>query len=842
VPTAKAATVAHSTTAAVAESSSDKFILSVPIVKIVKVANSVCSVSALMDTGSPVSFISLSNFRKLFGLTEKALEPVTEKFNALPKTPIDILGKFNSTIVFEYFPDRNFTIALHVIATDFSDIDMIIGRDLMDNHNLTLIYNAGRASLDSFTSRLPQPNVYFAETVTETIIDDCEIDYDLSDKLALKNIILSCENRVAPVINDDFYVRVKLKDTSTYAYAPRKFAYSERQKMREIIDDLLGRGIIKISTSPYCARIVPVRKKNGELRLCVDLRPLNARIDKQKYPFPVIEDCLARLGNKSVFTLLDLKDGFHQIKVHPEDTKYFAFATPDGQYEFTKLPFGYSEAPAEFQKRIVQVLQPLIRQDKVIVYIDDIVIATDSVKENLEVIEEVLSILKSYNFELNYFKCQFLKKQIEYLGYIISPGKITMSDRHTAAVKAFPVPRNVHQVRRFLGLTNFFRKFVQNYACIAKPLNNLLKKSVDFCFDKDCVKAFEKLKSELTAYPILRLYSPAAQTELHTDASSQGLGAILLQKQTDGNWAPIAYYSQATNKAEANYHSFELEMLAIVRAIERFHIYLYGLEFKVITDCNALTYAINKANLNPRIARWTLLLQNYCFKVEHRPGKRMTHVDALSRQIYYLEALPVERELEFRQLQDARLKEIAVSLEYGESDLANKFELIDGLVYRKSLDRARFAIPESMVNNIIRRYHDELAHCGLEKTFQGIHETYWFPSMRKRIRDYIENCVTCLMADSSAHRFEGQMQIEPLPKALFERIHVNHCGPLQETSDSHKYIFAVVDAYTRYTWLFATKSTGTKEVVNHLKFLFNVFDKPTEIVSDRGSAFMSIEF
>jgi hypothetical protein len=233
---------------------------------------------------------------------------------------------------------------------------------------------------------------------------------------------------------------------------------------------------------------VPVRKKNGDLRLCIDLRPLNARVIKQKYPFPVIEDCLSRLSNKSVFTLLDLRDGFHQIKVHPEDTKFFAFATPDGQYEYTKLPFGYSEAPAEFQKRIVQILQPLIRQDKVLVYIDDILIVTDSVDENLSVMKEVLRILKSYRFELNYNKCQFLRKRIEYLGYIITPGQITMSNRHTEAVKAFPVPMNVHHVRRFLGLTNYFRKFVKNYATKAKPLNNLLKKQSIFILTKTVMK------------------------------------------------------------------------------------------------------------------------------------------------------------------------------------------------------------------------------------------------------------------------------------------------------------------------------------------------------------------
>jgi len=288
-------------------------------------------------------------------------------------------------------------------------------------------------------------------------------------------------------------------------YAPRRFAHSKRLQLREITDDLLTRGIIKSSISPYCARIVPVRKK-GTLRLYVDLRPLNSRVEKQKYPFPLIEDCLVKLSDKSVFTLLDMKDGFHQISVHPEHTKYFSFATPDGQFEYVKLPFGYSEAPAEFQKRIVQILQSFIREDKVLVYIDDI-LASNSVEENLETLKQVLLMLKRYGFEFNYRKCSFLKKRIEYLGYIISCGQITLSDRHTNAIKNFPRPENIHQVQQFLGLANYFGKFIPSDTIKAKPLYNLLRKSVDFVFDADCIDAFNTLKDELTSHPVLRLYN-----------------------------------------------------------------------------------------------------------------------------------------------------------------------------------------------------------------------------------------------------------------------------------------------------------------------------------------------
>lgn len=322
---------------------------------------------------------------------------------------------------------------------------------------------------------------------------------------------------------------------------------------------------------------------------------------------------------------------------------------------------------------------------------------------------------------------------------MISEDGITLSTRHTAAISNFPQPRNVKMIQQFLDLTSYFRKFVENFALKAKPLQNLLRKDTKFLFDDACMNAFVTLKKELISPTILALYNPTAETELHTDVCSQGLGAILMQRQKNGVWLPVAFYSQTTNQAESNYHSFELEMLAVVKAIERFHIYLYGIEFTVVTDCNSLVYAINKANLNPRVARWTLTLQGYRFKMTHRPGHRMAHVDALSRSIHYVNALPLERELEFRQLLDPRIKEIAGELEFNDNP---KFLLINGLVYRKCEDNPKFVVPESMVVNVLRAYHDDLAHVGPEKTYKGIASNYWFPSIR--IVAYTNTLITAL--------------------------------------------------------------------------------------------------
>lgn len=210
-------------------------------------------------------------------------------------------------------------------------------------------------------------------------------------------------------------------------------------------------------------------------------------------------------------------------------------------------------------------------------------------------------MLKRYNFKLNYNKCSFLKTAIKYFGYILFHSGITLSSRHTQAVANFPIPKKVIELPRFLGLTNYFRRLIKGYSIKAKPLHNRLRKDPKFNFDDTCLSAFKALKKRLISYSILSLYNPSLETELHTDASSLAILSILLQKQIDGLWVPVSYFNQAANKAEANNHSFELEMLAIVRSIERFHVYLYGLNFTIITDCHSLIYAFNKVNLNQRI-------------------------------------------------------------------------------------------------------------------------------------------------------------------------------------------------------------------------------------------------
>lgn len=323
---------------------------------------------------------------------------------------------------------------------------------------------------------------------------------------------------------------------------------------------------------------------------------------------------------------------------------------------------------------------------------------------------------------------------------------------------------------------------------------------------------------------------------MHTDASAQGLGAILLEKQSNHKWASIGFFSQCTNVAEKNHHSFELEMLAIVRAVERFHIYLYGIPFKVITDCNSLVHTMTKVNINPRIARWSLQLQHYSFETIHREEKRMVHVDALSRYLYLIGSMAFEEELIFRQLSDPKIRDILEKLEIEDSD---KFALVDGLVYKIDNDRMRFLVPEDMISNVIRVHHDNMGHCDLDKTVKGILKPYWFAGLKA---DHIENCIQCIVSNLSSNTKEGDLQNFGAPTRRFEIVHLDHFGPLKVTSDKFRHILVIVDAFSRFTCLYLTKSTSSFEVCSSLIDFFSMFGNPDKLVSDTGTAYFSREF
>ncbi|CAK1593412.1 unnamed protein product [Parnassius mnemosyne] len=396
-------------------------------------------------------------------------------------------------------------------------------------------------------------------------------------------------------------MRIKLNDAAPVTYRPYRLSLSEREKVNSIINELLTNEIIRESDSEYASPIILVSKKNGDLRLCVDYRALNRKTIKDKYPMPLIEDQIDNLQGQRYFTTLDLTQGYHQIPMSEDSKHLTAFVTPDGHFEYNRMPFGLTNALAVFQRMIHKLLNKH-KIPGVMAYMDDIVIGAKTITEGIEKLHQVLNILREANLTLNLKKCHFFKTTIDYLGFEVSENGIRPGTRKTEAVLSFPTPRNPHEIRQFIGLASFFRKFIRNFATIARPLTSLTKANTPWTWGEDQIKSFLKIKEILTNRPVLAIYNPTYLTELHTDASQLGIGGMLLQKENEKSpLRAVAYYSRQTSVEEQHFHSYELETLAVVMSLNRFRVYLLGVQFKIVTDCNALRTALTKTDLVPRL-------------------------------------------------------------------------------------------------------------------------------------------------------------------------------------------------------------------------------------------------
>lgn len=657
-------------------------------------------------------------------------------------------------------------------------------------------------------------------------------------------------------------IKIQLQDSNPVVYRPYRLSFSEREKVREMVGDLLQNDIIQESQSDYASPILLVKKKNGEQRLCIDYRALNNKTTKDKYPLPIIDDQISILSGNKYFTTLDLASGYYQIPVAESSKHLTAFVTPDGHYEFKRMPFGLANAPAVFQRMINKILGAR-RFTYALAYMDDLLIPSATINEGFERLEEVLQLLQQAGLTLKLQKCSFFDETIEYLGYEISASGIRPSERKILAVKDFPAPRNVHEVRQFLGLASYFRKFVKGFGEIARPLTNLLKKNSVWQWTVTEIDAFNSLKSKLVDRPVLALYDPKLETELHTDASSLGLGGILMQWQGNPRTLkPVAYFSRQTTPEERHMHSYELETLAVVCSLKKFRVYLLGINFTVFTDCNALRTTLTRRDLIPRIARWWLQISEFNFKIEYRAGLKMAHVDALSRNPllnHHIESRGLLNEspsvlnissdnwMLTLQLADPELvrvtKVLKPDIDEESAEIKKNYVLKNNVLFRKVDDQLRLVVPKNARWQICRMNHDDVGHFGIAKTLERVKNKYWFPKMRKFIKKYVSACISCAYNKDSSSRVPSG-HLHPIDKVgiPFHTLHLDHVGPFVRSKRGNSYILTIVDGFTKYLFARPVRDTKTKSVIRVLEDLFNDFAVPVRIISDRGTAFTSSQF
>lgn len=687
---------------------------------------------------------------------------------------------------------------------------------------------------DSFDIN-PKLNVFHREAIQKIIKDDY---------LDLENI---------PQIEHDYKLHIQLTSNIPISFRPRRLAYSDKQIVDKNVDELLRTGKIRHSNSPYAFQLVLPPKKDGTKRMCVDYKPLNKIMIKNSYPLPLIDDCLERMEGMKYFTTLDLKNGFHQIRVAEDSVQYTAFVTPTGQYEYNYMPFGLKTGPGTFQRFMNWALAEFIREGSVVTYMDDMTLVSKNIPEHLHLLKRVLRRLAEFRLEINTSKCKFCYSEIDIYGFTVNSKGARPNGRHLEAVKNMMPPKNVDQVDKILGLFSYFHRFIKSYSTYSAPIRYSTKNGIQFQWTEECQTIFENLKRQLTSAPILAIYNPKRETELHCDACAKGYGGILLQRQDDGKMHPIAYFSKSTTPAESVLHSYELETLAIVYSLERFETYL-GIPFTIVTDCEALVQTMNMQRTSPKIARWALYMQKFDFNIKHRSGKLMGHVDTLSRYpiasmkiandsdelVAVIDPTDIDLQLQIFQNRDETIVQLREMLE--NEDVEN-FVLDDGLVYRqRDGGRSLLYVPREMETKIIRQAHDKTCHMGVNKCVDQIKMHYWFPKLKEKVEHFVKNCIQCVVNTIPPHCSNRTLHSIPKKPIPFDTIHVDHFGPLPSLISKKKHILVVVDAFTKYVKLYACITTNTKEVVASLDNYIEYYGRPRRLIGDRGTAFTSSEF
>lgn len=645
--------------------------------------------------------------------------------------------------------------------------------------------------------------------------------------------------------------RVPTQDAAPVYRRAYRIPYSKREEMERQVNELIGKGIVEHSTSPWGAPALLVEKPDGSFRFVVDYRDLNKVTRIDPYPLPNIQETLSLLGGSQYFTVVDMASGYWQIELDAQDREKTAFNTPSGHYQWTRMPMGLANSAAVWQRTADVVLAGLLGK-LCHVYLDDIIVFSNSFEDHIEHIAKVLVRLKEAGLKLKPSKCQFLKPEVKYLGHIISREGVRPDPGKVQCVKEFPRPRNGKEVRQFLGLVGYYRRHIPEFAKLARPLTRLTSKSVRFAWDADAEDAFSALKEKLVSAPILKFPDFTRPFILTTDASKHAVGAILSQV-FDGQEHPIAFASRQLSTAEQKYGATEQECLAVVWGVRHFRCYVYGRSFQVITDCRALKWLMNTRDPSSRLARWNLLLQEYDMEVIHKAGRANQNADALSRSVVRgVDFVPTIDEAEIRkaQTEDERLRRTMGECEAAHDRKMGQFFLDSrGLLCQTSGVRsagakilARIVIPQALVQCIIKSFHDApyAGHLGARKTTLRIKESCFWEGMRKDIKTYCATCASCCLRKSPKNVAPAPLQVFQEVASPFERTAMDIMGPLPTSSEGNRYILVFIDHLTRYAEAIAMPDQKAETVAR--AFVDKVVlrhSAPQQLLTDRGTNFTS---
>lgn len=641
---------------------------------------------------------------------------------------------------------------------------------------------------------------------------------------------------------------------------------AEQVELDAFLEENRSTGRIRPSKSPIAAPFFFVRKKDGKLRPVQDYRRVNAITKKDCWPLPLVSDIVARIKDAKFFSKMDVRWGYNNVRIKEGDEWKAAFITNRGLFEPLVMFFGLTNSPATFQHMMDDIFDDLIRANKVLVYMDDILVFSETREDHRAVVREVLTRLRQHGLYLKLEKCKFEKDEIDFLGLVIGGGRVSMDGAKVEAVRDWPRPKNISGVRSFVQFCNFYRSFVNDFAAITVPLNELLKKTVAWTWGEAQEGAFTRLKEEIAANVTLLIPVAGARFRLETDASDYAAGAVLHQV-IDGKPRPLGFFSKTFNETERNYQIYDKEMLAVMWALANWRQYLRNSpEFDIWTDHMNLQFFREPQNLTRRQARWHTELAEYDFKMHHRPGSLNVVADRLSRNglpeggvkgdnsnVVLLEPLRFDsdkpndlRRLSFRDngeiMEEIRRRRtqrdevVKVALRNHDPKYVetNGIVEVDTKVYVPRDRRLR--------DRIVHAHHDVpiAGHPGRFKTLELVRRTYWWPGMRSYIERYIRGCDVCQRTKPRHGPASAPLHPNPAPSYPWEEITIDLIGELPESA-GYNAIMVVVDRHSKMCVIIPTSINQTSEGTARL-FLNHVFKRfgiPKKVYSDRGTQFVS---
>jgi len=857
--------------------------------------NKEISTNILIDSGSARSFLC----KNFINANKIPITGLTTSMNIQLPNGKSMLIKQTTKPVGLKFLDHSETFEFCVAPLQLQGINGILGRDWLSIHNPYINYKSNKIyfleknCLNHCPSCKGNKFVFHSNNLTasmlteplEPIIADNISEGDFYDHeicAAMPSVKNENEDSNLKIINQyypdlkiafekkeadklpphrEYDMSIDLIPGGQLFYGPiYSLTVKEMEALKTYLKENLEKGFIRKSTSPAGAPILFVKKRDGSLRLCVDYKRLNAITIRNSYPIPRLHDLIETFQGAEIFSRLDLRSAYNLIRIRQGHEYLTAFRTPLGHYEYLVIPFGLRNAPSVFQRFIQDIFSDIIGV-YIQVYLDDIIIYSKNMETHIQHVRIVLTRLIKNGLFAKLQKCEFHVESTTFLGFTVSAKGLEMDKDKLNSILEWPRPTSQKELQSFLGLCNFYRKFIKNFANLMEPLRILLKKDTRFNWNNEADKAFINLKDSFRKNDILIFPNPEKEFIVETDASDYAIGCVLSQvSELDNLVHPVAFYSRSLKQAEVNYSIYDKELLAIISAFEVWRHHLEGAKFpvQVLTDHKNLLYLRKPQRLSQRQVRWSLFLSRFDFRISYRPGEMGGKPDALSRRPDYkknfkvtdqpivpAEVICCSTQENILTLFDAQKRDKFCQDSLNKiKDSSNKiksslFSLKEGILHFQN----RIIVPSSLKSKLLNKFHDEplSGHQGFNRTLERLSRHYWWPNMKKDILNYVRSCEICNKNKVRRHKPYGKIQPLPIPSKPWEIIGVDFIVQLPSSQDC-TCIMVVADHLTKMVHLIPCSDVPTADLTAKL-LLFNVFRYhgfPRLIISDHGSQFSSV--